>query len=375
MVKEVPCISLYMPTHRSHPDNVQDAIRYKNLVRNVKESLVEKYPDSDVPSLLEPFEALAGDRAFWNHTSDGLAVLRSPGIFEVIRMQMPVGQRVILSDSFHTRPLTHFLQFADRFHVVALAMDTLQFFEGNQYSLSEVELPGDFPKTINIALGEAWAEKRSSASFYGGVTRVSPNRTHGQGGKIDEMNSDVLQFFRVAGSAIYERYSKPTGLPLILVAAREHHHRFYQTNKNPFLLPKGIEINPQAISIEKLAELSWEVMKPLYLEKLDSLVKKFEEARANGLGSDKMDESVKAAEAGRVETLLIEAHRVVADRSTNSAGGTVETADLTQPILDDQLDDVNELVLKTGGTVITIPRGQMPSDTGLAAIFRWPSGF
>jgi hypothetical protein len=28
-----PCLSLYQPTHRRHPENLQDPIRYKNLLK------------------------------------------------------------------------------------------------------------------------------------------------------------------------------------------------------------------------------------------------------------------------------------------------------------------------------------------------------
>lgn len=42
-----------------------------------------------------------------------------------------------------------------------------------------------------------------------------------------------------------------------------------------------------------------------------------------------MDEVIEAAEAGRVDTLLIEAHRVIAKRLRNKATGTFEMTDLT----------------------------------------------
>jgi hypothetical protein len=31
-----PCISVYQPTHRHHPDNQHDPIRYRNLVTEVE---------------------------------------------------------------------------------------------------------------------------------------------------------------------------------------------------------------------------------------------------------------------------------------------------------------------------------------------------
>jgi hypothetical protein len=50
-----PCFSLYMPTHRTHPENQQDPIRFKNLVRQMEESLLQKYSAAEVKEYLEPF--------------------------------------------------------------------------------------------------------------------------------------------------------------------------------------------------------------------------------------------------------------------------------------------------------------------------------
>ncbi len=367
---ELPCISLYMFTHRSHPENIQDTIRFKNLVKQVKESLSADYPAVEIEKLLEPFNKLAANRDFWNHASDGLAVLCSPTRFEVIRLQVPVEELVIVADRFHTKPLRHYLQSADRYQVLGLTMDTVHLYEGNRHSLVEIDLPGDFPKTMAEALGEELTEKHSTVASYGGVGGDSANMHHGHGGKKDEVDSDAERFFRVVADAVYDRYSRPGGLPLILAALPEHHYFFKQVNKNPVLLPDSIEINPQSVSIEKLAQLSWEVMEPVYLQKLETLAGKFNQAKSGGSGSDNIDEIIVAAEAGRVDTLFIEAHRIIAKRLRN-INGTFKVHDVTQPGLDDLLDDVGELVSKMGGTVVIIPKEQMPGVTGLAAIFRF----
>ncbi len=370
-ITEGPCISLYMPTHLSHPENIKDKILYKNLVKQVKESLTEKYPTAEIQSLLEPFEALASDGDFWNHTSDGLGILSSPDFFEVVRLQLPVEERVIVANTFHTKPLRYVLQSEDRYQVLALTVNDVHLFEGNRHSLFETDLPDDFPKTITEALGEELTEKHSTVASYGGVGGESNDMHHGQGGKKEEVDNDAERFFRVVAGAVYDRYSKPNSLPLILAALPEHHSLFNRVNKNPFLLPKGIEINPQSVSIEKLAQLSWEVIKPEYLKKLEELVGKFNQAKSSGLGSDNIDEVTEAAQAGRVETLFIEAHRVLASRLRNKDTGTFKMTDLSQPVLDDKLDDVGELVAKMGGTLLIIPKDQMPVHTGLAAIFRY----
>lgn len=368
---EAPCISLYMPTHRTHPENKQDLIRYKNLVKQVMESLAEKYPTADIDKLVAPFEALALDQECWSHASNGLAVLGSSEHFEVIRMQLPVESLVMVADSFHTKPLRNILQSTDRYHVLALTLDAMHFYEGNRYSLHEIDLPDDFPKTMEAALGKELTEKHSTVASYGGVSGNSSNMHHGQGGKKEEVDNDAQRFFRVVSIAVYERYSNPEGIPLVLATLPEHHSLYKEVDKNPFLLPKGIDINPESVSREKLTELSWEVMKPVYLKKLETLAEKYNQVKSKRLGSDIMDEVLEAAEAGRVETILLEAHRLITERLRNKETGTYEMADSTQPVLDDQLDDLGELVQKMGGTIVIMPKEQMPSQTGIAAIFRY----
>jgi len=74
-VNEGTCVSLYMPTHRTHPDNLQDPILFKNLVKKLEQSLLQKYSASETTILLKPFVELENNGAFWRHTLDGLAVL------------------------------------------------------------------------------------------------------------------------------------------------------------------------------------------------------------------------------------------------------------------------------------------------------------
>ena len=119
-VHQPPCLSLYQPTHRRYPENQQDPIRFRNLMKELDVSLRQKYPAVETRLLLEPFEALAHDRAFWNHTLDGLAVLGGPRLFRVLLLQRSVGELTVVADSFHTKPLRHFLQSVGRYQVLGL---------------------------------------------------------------------------------------------------------------------------------------------------------------------------------------------------------------------------------------------------------------
>jgi hypothetical protein len=370
-IDQAPCLSIYMPTHRTHPDNLQDVTRFKSLVKQLEESLLQKYPAKEVKKYLEPFEALSQDSDFWNHSLDGVAVFSADNFWETINLQVPTQELAMVADSFHTKPLRRYLQSMDNYHVLGLSLHEIRFFEGNRYSLTELKLSKDVPKTIEEALGDELTEKHLTVASYGGAGGESGNMHHGHGGKKDEVDVDAERFFRVVADAIHQNYSKPTGLPLLLAALPEHHNLFRKVNKNQLLLPHGIPINPDAISMDKLVTMAWEIMEPEYFLKLDQLAARFEQEKANGKGSDDVKAVAVAAVEGRVDTLLVEADRIIAGRITNMVTGNVQNKDIKNPKVDDLLDDMGELVTKMGGRVMVLPVGKMPSETGLAAIFRY----
>ncbi|ERM81742.1 hypothetical protein P872_19340 [Rhodonellum psychrophilum GCM71 = DSM 17998] len=370
-VNEELCLSLYMPTHRSHPENLQDPIRFNNLIKELEKSILTKYSTTETTTHLEPLKKLAEDADFWNHTTEGLAVLSTNGRFEVIKLKVSVEELAIAADSFHTKPLRKYLQSTDRFHVLGVSHHDIQLFEGNRHSLDPIVLSEDVPATIEDALGDELTDKHTTVASYGGSGGESSNMHHGHGGKKEEMDLDAERFFRVIGKSIYENYSRPTGLPLILAALPEHHHQFHEVNINPLLLEKGITVNPKSVSKEILAQRAWEVMEPEYLKRLKNTVDRFEQERANGKGSDDYIEVAIAAVEGRIDTLLVEADRVIAVRITNLVTGNTQKKDLDNPRVDDLLDDMGELVMKMGGKVIVVPTESMPSETGLAAIYRY----
>ncbi len=367
-----PCLSLYMPTHRSHPENQQDPIRYKNLVKELEESLLLKYSSAEAEKLLGPLEELAEDHDFWNHTSEGLGIFCGTGFLKTVSLPTEVGELAVVADSFHTKPLRQYLQSADRYHVLGLSLQDIHLYEGNRHSLVEVELHADITQSKDDLTGnDDGGEKHSTVASYGGTGGQNLSMHHGHGGYKDDAEKYTENFFRTIAAEIAESYSKPTGWPLILAALPEHHSLFREVNKNPMLLPDGIPINPDTLTNEKLIGKAWEIMEPEYLQKLDDLAGKFLQAKANGKGSDDYKEIAVAAVEGRVKTLIIESDRIIAARVTNLITGNTQKKDMQNPKVDDLLDDMGELVTKMGGHVMVFPAEKMPTETGMAAIFHF----
>jgi hypothetical protein len=364
-VLEGPCLSIYQPTHRRHPENQQDPIRFRQLVKALETSLRLQDSAENAKSLLAPFEALEEDRDFWNHTLDGLAVLSAPGLFRVFLLPRPVVELAVVADSFHTKPLRRFLQSAGRYHVLGLSLHEVQLFEGDRNAIERIALAPGVPQTMTEALGDEVTQPHSGVSSQGSAGGVH----HGQGSKKDEVDNDASRFFRAVDRAVLEHHSRPSGLPLILAALPEHHHQFRAISHNPFLMTEGVMFNPTSLSADELRARAWEVAQPQHVARETGWTDAFGSARAKGLGSEDLSQVAEAAVAGRVATLLIESERQIAGR-IDAATGKVAPADMGDPHIDDVLDDLGALVEKMGGEVHVLPTERMPTSTGLAVTFR-----
>lgn len=382
--RTAPCVSIYMPMQRRFPEQQQNAVRYRNLVRQVEDA--ERRTDLPVPGdeLLGALRALESDEGLWAHPQDGLAVFAAPGFLRVFHLPRSVPERTVVAQRFHIKPLLRLVQSADRYQILALNRERLRLLEGNRDSLEELDLAPGVPATIEEALGDQLTVEHMHAYSYGtGPAGGAGGRRsmeagpkvggvrHGQGSKKDELDLDIERFFRTVDRAILEHHSKPSGLPLILAALPEYHAPFHQLSHNRQLLDNGIEFNADALSDDELREHAWRCMEPVYLQRLELMIDRYGAARGANRADDALPQVALAAVVGRVDVLLLERDREV-QGSMDPNSGVLQVADTVEtPAAGDALDDLAEAVLRNGGEVVIVPPERMPTSTGLAAIYRY----
>jgi hypothetical protein len=360
--QEAPCVSIYLPTHRTYPENEQDPIRYKNLVKEAEESLAKAYAQRHTEELRQKLQQLAGNALFWRHTLDGTVVLASPQRFDVFTLPRRMPERAVVADSFHVKPLLRHVQSADRFRVLALSRDRAALFEGNRYKLDPLTGNG-FPVTLTEVLGseltEPHRDRHSASASHQAIS-------HGSGSRKDEIDLDTQRFFR----AVADRLPS-NGIPIVLAALAEHHTPFRNAcHRNHDVLAEGIVADPFHLSNEELLARAWNVVEPLYLRRLEKLREDFGTAYSRGAGAADLADAAHAAVAARIGVLLIDADKVVPG-VIDPVSGEFREGNLSDPKVDDALDDLAEMVLRTGGDVVVVPHERMPTTTGLAAIYRY----
>jgi hypothetical protein len=362
-----PCISIYMQTSRCFPENVQDPLRFKNLVSKAERDGIRSVGKRTISPLIDQLRQLQEEREFWTHSLDGLAVFISPDYFRVFRLQQPVYEQAHLSDVFFIKPLIRIFQMAERFQLLVLTKTEVRLYEGNRYRMNEIELAPGVPKTMIEALGSEMTPPHMTVASFGGVGHGASMR-HGHSSRKDEEEIDDERFFRAVDHAITEHHSKPSGLPLILAALPQHKSLFRSLSQNPFLMKEAIIGDPRLLDEETLRELAWEIMEPHWQQKVDELRARFEEELSKSLGSDNPFYITEAALSGNVSVLFLDQERIYpggidkrdGDISFSMAAGNEH----------DVFEDLAIAVLGKGGEVLVLPPDKMPTASGVAAIYR-----
>jgi len=268
----------------------------------------------------------------------------------------------------HVQPVLRLLQSADRYPVLGRRRKEIRLFDGTRDVRDEMERE---PAVRGMtATAEARAKEAHAIVWTHGSGSSKASVRSGQGSKADNLDKDTERFFRAVDRAVLEHHSRPAGVPLLLAALPEHHSLFRRVSRNGFLLDEALGAHPDALSPEELKERAWRAIEPHYLTRLAGLVEMFGTAQSRELGTSDPSDAAYNAMAGRVSTLLIDADRHLPGRVDVETGG-IEVDDLADPDTDDLLDDVGERVLANGGQVVIVPAERMPTETGIAAIYRY----
>jgi hypothetical protein len=360
-----PCVSIYMPTNRAHPPADEDPIKFRDHIDEAQTSLLKNFDRRQVEPVIGKLRAYVSNPDFWTGAPrDGLAFFASADYVQAVDLQQNVGDLVVVGDSFHVKPLIRVLQSGDRYQVLCLSEKNVTMYEGSRYGLRPLELR-NVPTNVYQVSGMRLGKAVDSATD---LAEAEKQASAGPGAELAPAGYD--HFMRAVDKAVWENYSRPSKLPLILCAVEEWHPQFQNISKNPYLVKEGIKLSPVHLPMERLREEAWRIMEPGFRANLDRVTNDFRAAKAHHKGSDEVIQVAEAAAAGRVGTLLVQENQHIPGKVLRSSG-QIAPPERTKDHAEDVLDDLAEMVLRTDGQVLVLPPDIMPTDTGVAAIYRY----
>lgn len=356
---ETPCVSLYVPTVRGPAGAGENALRFKNALGEAKRAASPGSKDATAEAFRRLHELEAS--LPWGEQRSTLAVFVSPTYMAYYRLAEEAPRAVVVADSFLTKPLVKYLQGEIRYYVLAVAKENVTLFEGGRDHLDPVNVPG-MPRGLRD-LDKPDATRRDQglgARHSGGGTLYYGAGAEGDG------KEDLRVLFRAVDRALHA-FTHDEKTPLVLATFDHYGPIFHEASKNPALLDDGIRGDPAALTRDQLRERALALLRPRREAALKAVAEEYAVALNAKRATNYLPNIAKAAVQGRVKALLVEDGRTMPgtlDRSTGDvAKGSAGGADL--------LDDVGELVLGAGGHVYVLPRDDMPTDVGVAAIYRY----
>jgi hypothetical protein len=346
-----PCVSITLPTHRTAPENRQDPVRVKNLVREAANRLLEEFPKREIEPLLLRLEKLA-DSIDYNFLLDGLVLYANQDFSKSFMLPFSVPERVIIDETFLTRDLVHALNDSTRYWVLSLSEKPTRLYEGVGDNLSEIQAEG-FPMFHTMPGG--------SKSLPGGKgINISAYR--------DEYHR---KFFRQVDNAL-KPFMDADRLPLVVVGVDRYHSFFNEVTRYSDLIFGRITGNHDKTSAFELSKLVWPLVEKQLAEQRQQALGELGKAVSDRKVAIEISDIWRKASSGLGHHLLVEQSFEYPARLDEDSQNLIPAEDVTAPdVIDDAVDEIIEFVIGMGGKVTFMEDGQLEEHQRIALILRY----
>jgi hypothetical protein len=363
-------VSLFMPTHRAGRDTEQDPIRFKNLLRDAEDGLLAKgLRSADVRDMLEPAQRLLEEPEFWRNQSDGLAVLLTPDEFHTYRLPLPFEELVMVSHSFHIKPLLPFVTSDGHFYILALSQNQVRLLEGTRHTVDEIDLE-TMPRSMAEALQYERFDKQSQ--FHTGTSSARAGDRagvfHGHD-PSDEHKSTILRWFQQIDGALPDLLVGRQS-PIVLAGVEYLFPLYKEASSYPHLVEEGVPGSPEEQSREELHAQAWPLVQPFFMQTPEKAAAQYGQLSGTGRTTTDVKEAVLAAHHGRVDVLFV-AVGVQVIGHFDPETDTVHVHQDQDSSDQDLLDLAAIQTILNGGTVYAVNSDRVPGHAPLAAVFRY----
>jgi hypothetical protein len=238
-----------------------------------------------------------------------------------------------------------------------------------------VDLPG-WPEHFEDFM--QYIDEESQLQFHTGAARAGKGGTgeraarfhgHPAGDAESERKQRLLEFCRLIDGRVQEVMAAEE-VPLIL-ACEQRLASIYREATNYAHVAAGVVAgNPDERKTEELCRDAWETIQPDVEASRKSAISRYEQAAADGLGADNLNDVVLSAHDGRVDTLLVAADHEYWGRFSPQ-DRHLETHREAQAGDEELLNLATVLSYRQGGKVFTFRQDEMPDDEPAVAVLRY----
>lgn len=365
-----PSISIFLSTHRAGQDTQQDPIRFKNLLRDAEKQLLDSGTGPrEVSALLQPGQALMDDSIFWDHQQDGLAVFMAANDFHYYHIPFAIEALLVISQSYYVKPVLPLFTNNGHYFILALSQDEVRLFEGTRSSVGQIDLPEGTPASLEAALRQNDPQKQ--LQVHTTQSGAGQGIFHGQGAGKDEQKVWVEQYLNLVDKSLQGIFNEQQA-PLIL-AGVDYLLPIYRTVSDyAHIMEAGIMGSPEHLRPEELQERAWPIVEAYFRQGTEKAMEQYQQLAVTNKATDQVDEIVAAAFKGRVDKLVLSSEAQVWGAFDHETGKVTHRSDEQSKQNNLALIDFAAMkTLQNGGTIYALSQAEMPTDSPIAAVFRY----
>lgn len=364
-----PSISIYLPTHRAGQDTRQDPLRFRNLLREAERQLLDRgMGPRRVNALLQPAQALLDETLFWQHQYDGLVVFLAENDFHTYQLPFRVEEQLFIAQSYYVKPILPLFTNNGHYYILAISQNEVRLFEGTRHSVGQIDLPEDTPASLNDALKYDDPEKQLQFRPAG---RGSQAMFHGHGPGDEEQKVRIERYLNLVDAGL-KKILRQQRAPLVLAGVDYLLPIYRQASEYADIVEESITGNPEHLRPEELQEQAWPIVEPYFRQQVAEVISQYRQLAGTGGAVDNIEEIVAAAFYGRVDKLVLAVDAQVwgtFNPDTGKAGVHQERQHNEDELA--LLDFAAMQTLQNGGAVYALSQEEMPTNSPLAAIFRY----
>lgn len=280
--KSNPCVSISLNTHRSRPDNAQDTINLKGLLREAEKRVAEEFNKKDVAPLMAKITTIQ-EEIDVNYNLDSLHIFLSNETKEFVRSPWPASSnRVNISDSFAIRPLIKQMNRSETYLIMVLSQKSVHLYEAMNDGIIQEINNEDFPFTENIPT-IFFTQKLNDPKY------------------VDDL---LKSFYNKVDKALVKVH-KETGLDCVVVCTADNYSFLQKVADKPSAYLSFVAIDYNNSKGHHIAKQGWEFMEKLQKQRRIKDIEMMKEAVSKGVVLTDLQEIYQATIDGKADLLIV----------------------------------------------------------------------
>lgn len=280
--KSTPCVTISLDTHRTHPDNAQDVIQLKNLLKEAEERVENEFGKRPVASLLEHLSEIENEIDV-NYNLDSLHIYLSNDTKEIIKSAWSVSEPgVFISDTFNILSLMKSYNRSEEYYILLLSQSGVNLYNTINDGIIDEINNNDFP----------FSENR----HY---------NTHSDRGSDSKHIDDLIREFLNKVDKAVVKMNSETGLNCVVICTENNYSRLMQVADKPSIYIGYSSIDYNNTAKHDIASQSWELVKELQQNRRTQAIEEIKEAVSHNNVLTDLQEIFQASIDGRGDLLIV----------------------------------------------------------------------